>query len=141
MTSKVSLVGMGMTTAHTAWSSGKSQSKSPFLTYWLPHTTRAKVKRACSSRRPRSTAWKGHGIRASGRCRGVAEAPTVAGALVQLASEEDEKARTAKLIKHTPQGRFSSLMEIAEAILFLATEKSSCMTSAAQAINGDHTAC
>lgn len=131
MTSKVFLVGMGMTTAQTAWPSGKSQSKSPFLTYWLPHTTRAKVERACSSRRPRRTAWKGHGIRTSDRCRGVVETQTVAGALVQLGSEEDEKAWAAELIKHTPQARFSSLMKIAQAVLFVATEKSSYMTGAA----------
>lgn len=85
-------------------------------------------------------ARKGYGIRINNVCPGFVATQMVAGAAAQM-QPQDAQAWAQTLIARIPQGRFASPPEIAQAVLFLASDESSYMTGSDLVIDGGHTAC
>lgn len=84
-------------------------------------------------------ARSGYNIRINNVCPGFVNTQMVAGALAALSAEEAQAFAAATLAR-IPMGRFGESAEIAQAILFLASDESSYMTGADLVIDGGMTA-
>jgi NAD(P)-dependent dehydrogenase (short-subunit alcohol dehydrogenase family) len=81
----------------------------------------------------------GYGIRINCVCPGFAETQMVSGAVGRL-PPEDAQAFVARTLARIPMGRFARPEEIAQAVLFLASDESSYMTGADLVVDGGMTA-
>ncbi|MES2681985.1 MAG: glucose 1-dehydrogenase [Pseudomonadota bacterium] len=84
-------------------------------------------------------ARKGYGIRVNNVCPGFAETQMVAGALGELTPEQAQ-AFAAATLQRIPLGRFAQPLEIAQAVLFLASDESSYVTGSDLVVDGGMTA-
>lgn len=84
-------------------------------------------------------ARKGYGIRVNCVCPGFAETQMVAGEIGKL-SPDDANAFVGRLMQSIAQGRFAKPIEIAHAVLFLASDESSYMTGSDFVVDGGYTA-
>jgi 3alpha(or 20beta)-hydroxysteroid dehydrogenase len=84
-------------------------------------------------------ARSGYKIRVNSVCPGFAETQMVAGALATMAPEQ-AAAFAASTLSRIPLGRFAQPVEIAHAVLFLASDESSYMTGADLVVDGGFTA-
>ena len=84
-------------------------------------------------------ARKGYGIRVNNICPGFAATQMVAGALASLEPEHAQRFASDTL-QRIPLGRFAEPMEIAQAVLFLASDESSYMTGSDLVVDGGMTA-
>jgi NAD(P)-dependent dehydrogenase (short-subunit alcohol dehydrogenase family) len=81
----------------------------------------------------------GYNIRINNVCPGFAETQMVAGALATL-SPEDAQAFAGRTLARIPMGRFARPDEIAQAVLFLASDESSYVTGSDLVVDGGMTA-
>jgi NAD(P)-dependent dehydrogenase (short-subunit alcohol dehydrogenase family) len=81
----------------------------------------------------------GYNIRINNVCPGFAETQMVAGALATLAPA-DAQAFAARTLARIPMGRFARPDEIAQAVLFLASDESSYVTGSDLVVDGGMTA-
>ncbi|MFP5307186.1 MAG: glucose 1-dehydrogenase [Gammaproteobacteria bacterium] len=81
----------------------------------------------------------GYGIRINCVCPGFAETQMVSGAVGRL-SPEDAQAFIARTLARIPMGRFARPEEIAQAVLFLASDASSYVTGSDLVVDGGMTA-
>lgn len=84
-------------------------------------------------------ARSGYGIRVNSVCPGFAETEMVSGALSTLTPEAAQSFATATLAR-IPMGRFAEPVEIANVVLFLASDESSYMTGSDLVVDGGMTA-
>lgn len=84
-------------------------------------------------------ARKGYGIRINNICPGFAATQMVAGALASL-TPEHAQAFAGGTLQRIPLGRFAEPVEIAQAVLFLASDESSYMTGSDLVVDGGMTA-
>ena len=84
-------------------------------------------------------ARSGYGIRINCVCPGFTETAMVGGAMAALPPEMAQQFQTS-LMQKIPMGRLGKAEEIANGILFLASDESSFMTGADLVIDGGHTA-
>jgi 3alpha(or 20beta)-hydroxysteroid dehydrogenase len=82
----------------------------------------------------------GYGIRINCVCPGFIETPMVGNAIGGLGGEMAQQFHQA-LMARVPMGRLGQPREIANAILFLASDESSFMTGSDLVVDGGHTAC
>ena len=82
----------------------------------------------------------GYGIRINCVCPGFVETPMVVNALNNLPKEQAEAFHN-KVITRTPMGRLAQPLEIANMILFLASDEASYITNADMVVDGGLTAC
>jgi NAD(P)-dependent dehydrogenase (short-subunit alcohol dehydrogenase family) len=81
----------------------------------------------------------GYNIRINSVCPGFAETQMVGGAVASL-SPEEAKVVVERIIARIPMGRFARPEEIAQAVLFLASDESSYMTGSDLVVDGGMTA-
>jgi NAD(P)-dependent dehydrogenase (short-subunit alcohol dehydrogenase family) len=81
----------------------------------------------------------GYNIRINNVCPGFAETQMVAGALATL-SPEDAQTFAGRTLARIPMGRFARPDEIAQAVLFLASDESSYVTGSDLVVDGGMTA-
>lgn len=84
-------------------------------------------------------ARKGYNIRINNVCPGFAETQMVAGEMARLPPEEAQ-AFVGTTIQRIPLGRFARPAEIAQTVLFLASDESSYMTGSDLVVDGGFTA-
>lgn len=84
-------------------------------------------------------ARSGYKIRINSVCPGFAETQMVAGALAALPPTEAQ-AFAASTLQRIPMGRFAQPMEIAHAVLFLASDEASYITGSDLVVDGGFTA-
>ena len=84
-------------------------------------------------------ARQGYGIRVNNVCPGFADTQMVSGELARMAPA-DAQAFAGRVLQRTPMGRFATPAEIANAVLFLASDESSFMTGTDFIVDGGYTA-
>jgi len=84
-------------------------------------------------------ARKGYGIRINNVCPGFADTKMVSGELARMVPAEAQ-AFAGRVLQATPMGRFATPAEIAQTVLFLASDESSYMTGADLVADGGYTA-
>jgi NAD(P)-dependent dehydrogenase (short-subunit alcohol dehydrogenase family) len=84
-------------------------------------------------------ARSGYNIRINNVCPGFAETQMVAGALAAMKPEDAQKF-AGKTLERIPMGRFAKPEEIAQCVLFLASDESSYMTGSDLVVDGGMTA-
>lgn len=84
-------------------------------------------------------ARQGYGIRVNNVCPGFADTQMVSGELARMAPA-DAQAFAGRVLQRIPMARFATAAEIANAVLFLASDESSYMTGADFIVDGGYTA-
>ncbi|HZP13472.1 MAG TPA: glucose 1-dehydrogenase [Nevskiaceae bacterium] len=84
-------------------------------------------------------ARSGYNIRINNVCPGFAETQMVAGALATMKPDDAQKF-AGKTLERIPMGRFAKPEEIAQCVLFLASDESSYMTGSDLVVDGGMTA-
>lgn len=84
-------------------------------------------------------ARKGYDIRINNVCPGFVDTQLVSGAMATLPSDEAQ-AFASRVLSRIPQGRFGEPLDIAQAVLFLASDESRYMTGSDLVVDGGYTA-